>query len=142
MTPEARAALPKSIYFPLPTDDDIYRNRLVSKGAALGRGDEAIAVYDDLIARFGTATELSLREPVANALFKKGITLGTPDPQTNILYFDVKGTGLTNHEFIKRLEARDVSMSPIGESVRAVTHLDVTRDDCQRAVEIAHQVVG
>ena len=76
MTPEARAALPKSIYFPLPTDDDIYRNRLVSKGTALGRGDEAIAVYDDLIARFGTATELSLREPVANALFKKGDRLG------------------------------------------------------------------
>ena len=65
MTPEARAALPKSIYFPLPTDDDIYRNRLVSKGTALGRGDEAIAVYDDLITRFGTATELSLREQVA-----------------------------------------------------------------------------
>ena len=76
MTPEARAALPKSIYFPLPTDDDIHRNRLVSKGAALGRGDKTIAVYDDLIARFGTATELSLREPIANALFKKGGRLG------------------------------------------------------------------
>jgi hypothetical protein len=27
MPPEARAALPKSIHFPLPTDGDIYRNR-------------------------------------------------------------------------------------------------------------------
>jgi len=41
---------------------------LVNKGAALGalgRGDEAVAVYDDLVARFGTATELPLREQVA-----------------------------------------------------------------------------
>jgi hypothetical protein len=33
----------------------------------LGRIEEAIAVWDDLIARFGTATELPLRELVANA---------------------------------------------------------------------------
>jgi hypothetical protein len=34
---------------------------------ALGRSEDAIAVYDDLLARFGTATELPLREPVAMA---------------------------------------------------------------------------
>ena len=43
---------------------------------ALGRGKEEIAVYDDLLARFGTATELPLRERVAEALFNKGVTLG------------------------------------------------------------------
>jgi tetratricopeptide (TPR) repeat protein len=52
---------------------------LFSKGVTLGaldRGAEAIAVYDDLLARFGTATELPLREQVANALYNKGVTLG------------------------------------------------------------------
>ena len=43
---------------------------------ALGRSEEAIAVYDDLLARFGTATELPLREQVARALVNKGVTLG------------------------------------------------------------------
>jgi tetratricopeptide (TPR) repeat protein len=43
---------------------------LGNKGVTLGaldRSAEAIAVYDDLLARFGTATELPLREQVAKA---------------------------------------------------------------------------
>jgi hypothetical protein len=41
---------------------------LVNKGVtlgALGRGEEAIAVYDDVVARFGAAGELPLREIIA-----------------------------------------------------------------------------
>src|SRR4051794_4291911 len=38
--------------------------------------EDKIAVYDDVVARFGTATELSLREQVALALLYKGLTLG------------------------------------------------------------------
>ena len=41
----------------------------------LGRSEEAIAVYDDVVARFGTAPELQVREWVANALVNKGNTL-------------------------------------------------------------------
>jgi len=44
---------------------------LVNKGFALGvldRSAEAIAVYDDVVGRFGTAPELALREEVARAL--------------------------------------------------------------------------
>jgi hypothetical protein len=43
---------------------------LRNKGVALstlGRSEEAIAVYDDLLARFGNATEPALREHVAFA---------------------------------------------------------------------------
>ena len=73
----------------------------------------------------------------------RGIVLDPPgDPQTNIVYFDVRATGLNNVEFIKRAEQRGVSMSPIGELVRAVTHLDVSRADCERAVDIIQQAVG
>ena len=43
---------------------------------ALGRGEEEIAIYDDLLARFATAPELALRELVAKALRNKGLTLG------------------------------------------------------------------
>jgi hypothetical protein len=43
---------------------------LFNKAVALsarGRRKEAIAVFDDLLARFGAATELPLRERVAHA---------------------------------------------------------------------------
>ena len=42
---------------------------------ALSRSHEEIAVYDDVIARLGTAIELPLREKLAAALINKGITL-------------------------------------------------------------------
>ena len=47
---------------------------LVNKGAALGqlgRNEEAIAIYDDVITRFGSAPESSLREMVTEALAAK-----------------------------------------------------------------------
>jgi hypothetical protein len=42
----------------------------------LGRRKEAIAVYNDLLIRFGTATEAPIREHVAVALHNKGVCLG------------------------------------------------------------------
>ena len=45
----------------------------------LGKLDEAFASFAGVLARFGTATELPLREQVANALFNKGATLGALD---------------------------------------------------------------
>jgi tetratricopeptide (TPR) repeat protein len=44
--------------------------------AGSGRSEDAIAVYDDVFARFGAASELALREPVARALVNKGDALG------------------------------------------------------------------
>ncbi len=44
---------------------------LLNKGltlGSLGRSENEIAVYDDLLARFGAATELPLREQVAKAV--------------------------------------------------------------------------
>ena len=43
---------------------------------ALGRSEEAIAVYDEVVGRFGEASEPGLREQVAMAMFNKGFRLG------------------------------------------------------------------
>ena len=62
----------------MPLREPIAR-ALVNKGftlGALGRSEDAIAVYDDLLGRFGAATEPPLREQVAKALFNKGVRLG------------------------------------------------------------------
>ncbi len=42
----------------------------------MNRREEAIAIYDDVVARFGTPTEVNLREQVAKALVNKGVALG------------------------------------------------------------------
>jgi tetratricopeptide (TPR) repeat protein len=52
---------------------------MFNKGVTLGalnRNEEAIAVYDQLIERFGGAGEAALREQVAKALLNKGVRLG------------------------------------------------------------------
>ncbi|MCP4960502.1 MAG: hypothetical protein GY925_14690 [Actinomycetia bacterium] len=42
----------------------------------LGRSDEAIGVYDEVITRFGDHTEPAITERVAMAMFNKGVRLG------------------------------------------------------------------
>jgi hypothetical protein len=52
---------------------------LVNKGLRLGAQDrevEAMEVYDEVVRRFGDATEPALRDRVARALINKGIALG------------------------------------------------------------------
>ncbi len=49
---------------------------LIDKGVALGSTEMAIAVYDEVVSRFQEVTELEVRELVADALCKKGLTLG------------------------------------------------------------------
>jgi tetratricopeptide (TPR) repeat protein len=49
---------------------------LIEKGVALGSTEKAIAVYDEVVSRFQEVMDLEVRELVADALFKKGLTLG------------------------------------------------------------------
>jgi len=42
----------------------------------LGHHEDAVGVYDEVVARFGDAPEPAVREQVATALFSKGVTLG------------------------------------------------------------------
>jgi tetratricopeptide (TPR) repeat protein len=52
---------------------------ILYKGFRLGnlnRAEDAIAVYDSVLERFGNSTDPALQEQVANALFNKGFRLG------------------------------------------------------------------
>ncbi len=76
------------------TDDLLLHGRIARalfyKGITLGnlnRSEEAIAVYDEVMHRFGEATEAALREQVAMALQKKHETLvglGREDEARNV----------------------------------------------------------
>ncbi len=62
--------------------------------------------------------------------------------ETNILFIDVERTGKPSGQICAELEAKGVRMAayPDPRTIRAVTHLDVTRADCQRAVDIVRRV--
>ena len=74
-----------------------------------------------------------------------GITMVSGPVETNMLYFDVSGTGMTSGEVADRMAERGVRiMSPYryGSVIRAVTHLDVNREQCEEAVDILREVVS
>src|SRR5215831_6423328 len=69
----------------------------------------------------------------------KGIKIGkTP---TNILVFNISGTGMTTAEFSRKLAAKNVLAAGIdSELMRFVTHHDVSRDDCLRTLEVVRAI--
>ena len=68
-----------------------------------------------------------------------GIAVDADRVETNIVIFDVRGTGLTGEEFGRRtLERSSVRFSVLGPTlVRAVLHLDVPPDGVERALSAA-----
>jgi threonine aldolase len=66
-----------------------------------------------------------------------GIQIEPEQAVTNIVIFDVAGTGLDADSFVDKLATEGVLMIPFGPTtVRAVTHMDVSAADIDRALEI------
>jgi threonine aldolase len=73
----------------------------------------------------------------------RGIKIDVEHVETNIVFFDVAGLGLTAAEAAARLLAGGVRMGATGRTlIRAVTHLDVSQSQVERAVEVAQEVLG
>ena len=65
-----------------------------------------------------------------------GIALDPARVQTNITIFDVSGTGKAPADISAALRRREVLINSINDrQMRAVTHYDVSRDDCAEALE-------
>ncbi|HSU58837.1 MAG TPA: GntG family PLP-dependent aldolase [Bryobacteraceae bacterium] len=65
-----------------------------------------------------------------------GIRIDPGAVVTNIVIFDISALGVSTAEFSERLKARGVLANGIGPTqMRMVTHLNVARADCERAVE-------
>jgi threonine aldolase len=72
-----------------------------------------------------------------------GITIDPSKAVSNILFFDVSGTGLASYEISKRLAAQGVLANGTDpQTMRMVTHLDVDRAGCERALQVLREVVG
>jgi threonine aldolase len=91
-----------------------------------------------------------LAEDHANAQFLAeglaaipGVKLVYDTTPTNIVFFDVSGAGLTAGSLERGLNARGVRMGGGYDGstvIRAVTHLDVTREDCAAALAAVREV--
>lgn len=72
-----------------------------------------------------------LAEAIANI---PGCRIDPGNVQTNIVIFDVSETGKTSTEICNTLRASGVLAIPFGNSIRMVTHRDVTRADIETAI--------
>ncbi len=71
-----------------------------------------------------------------------GVSLDPETVETNIVFFDVAGSGLTAAEIAERLAGHGVRIGAMGGTqLRAVTHLDVNREQVEEAAEAVKKVV-
>jgi threonine aldolase len=70
------------------------------------------------------------------------VGLNPADVETNIVIFDVGGTGYAARDIGERLEKQGVRVSAMGRTkLRAVTHLNVSRQDVERAIDVFRRVL-
>ena len=70
----------------------------------------------------------------------RGVSVG--GVQTNIVIFDVASTGKTAAAISAALKDRGVLMNPVTPTrLRAVTHMDVSREDCTAALGAVAEAV-
>jgi threonine aldolase len=81
---------------------------------------------------------------LGEALAAAGVPVDLEQVQTNFVQIDVKPLGLTADEAERRAREHGVRVSgtPLPGVLRAVTHLDVTDDDIDRAVELIPRSLG
>ncbi|HZT71635.1 MAG TPA: GntG family PLP-dependent aldolase [Terriglobia bacterium] len=72
-----------------------------------------------------------------------GIKVDPAKVTTNILFFDVSATGLSAQEVSRRLAAQGVLANGSGPTtIRMVTHCDVDRSGCERALLVLREVLS
>jgi threonine aldolase len=71
-----------------------------------------------------------------------GLKIDPKSVQTNILIVDISGTVMVANDFTPRLAEKGLLIGGVNhEIVRCVTHMDVDRAACVRAVEIVKEVL-
>jgi len=71
-----------------------------------------------------------------------GVKIDPEKVVTNIVIFDVAGTGMSADAICMRLKEQGVLASGFGSSIRMVTHYDVSRSDIERALRELRSVLA
>jgi threonine aldolase len=73
----------------------------------------------------------------------KGISIDQEPVETNIIIFNVSGTGKTPAQVRDAMKREKVLMNAVSPSqIRLLTHLDVTREDIETALKAFRKVLG
>jgi threonine aldolase len=120
--------------------DAIARGRLYRKRLGGGMRQAGVLAAAGLVAMEETPRRLA--DDHCNAKFLaegltkiRGIQVDPAKVMTNIVVFNVSGTGLPGAEISTRLKQKAVLVNPINErEMRAVTHYDVDRAACEQAL--------
>src|SRR5437762_9022418 len=71
----------------------------------------------------------------------RGIKIDPKKSPTNILVFDISGTGMNTAELSQKLGAKNILANGINpEQMRFVTHLDVSHEDCLRTLKAVRTI--
>lgn len=71
----------------------------------------------------------------------RGVAITPAKVKTNIVVFDISGTGMSAEQMARELAAKNILASGIGpQAIRLVTHIDVDRAACTRALEGIREV--
>jgi threonine aldolase len=81
---------------------------------------------------------------LAEGLAAAGVAIDLDAVETNFVQLDVEPYGLTKWEALARLKEHGVGMSATVHPtrLRAVTHLDVSDDDIERAIDVIPRALG
>lgn len=128
------------------TQRDMDRARLLRKRLGGGMRQAGVLAAAGLIALEEMPKRLN--EDHANAKLMAqalstipGVFVPPELVHTNIVIFDIAGTGLAVASFTQRMREHGVLCGGAGgERVRFVTHYDVSREDCMRAVEVVKAI--
>jgi threonine aldolase len=73
----------------------------------------------------------------------KGVSIDTRHVETNIVIFDVAGTTMKGSQLAEAMRKEGVLIHAIAKTqIRLVTHLDVTREDIEKALEVFEKILG
>ena len=72
----------------------------------------------------------------------RGISIDVDRVVTNIVIFDIAGTGKSSAEIIERLKEREILAVGFGNLIRMVTHLDTTESDVAVTLEAFASIVN
>ena len=130
------------------TAEQVARGRLYRKRLGGGMRQAGVLAAAGLIALEETPARLPADHANAKFLAVRlasipGIQAAPEKVETNIVIFDVSGTGRSSADFSAQLKARGVLINGINPvAMRAVTHYDVSREQCETALAAVAEVAG
>ena len=127
--------------------DFIERARLARKALGGGMRQAGILAAAGLVAIENSPAGMPADHANARLIAKSlaqipGIAINPAHVETNIVRYEIAGTGLSSEEFSARLKERGVLANGAYGQMRMVTHFDVSREDCEQAMEAVREAVS